>query len=338
MNKYIKVEYVWIDGYKDEPNLRSKTKIIRDPDDEFIGDNIDLTHLPKWSFDGSSTKQAEGDNSDCILYPIKLVEDPMRKNGYVALCTVHNPDGSPHISNKRDKIMRNEIHDWFGFEQEYFLMKDGKPLGWPDEGYPKPQGKYYCAIGSKSVSGREIVEEHLDVCLKAGLNVSGVNAEVALGQWEYQILGKGEVYAADDLWLSRYFLYKVCEKYGVEVSLHPKPIRDGDWNGSGMHVNFSSLGMRETGGKKMLEDICENLGKHHDKFIEKYGFENEQRLTGLHETAHINDFTYGVSDRGASIRIPVGVINNNWKGYLEDRRPAANADPYEITKLISDII
>jgi glutamine synthetase len=337
MSNYIKIEYVWIDGYENEQNLRSKTKVIQDPYSEFIGDEIDLTHLKEWSFDGSSTKQAKGSNSDCILIPVRLLKDPMRSNAYVALCEVLDANGAAHDTNQRSQIKTNNEDSWFGFEQEYFLMRDGKPLGWPSKGYPKPQGQYYCAIGSKNVSGRKIVEEHLDVCIKAGLNVSGVNAEVALGQWEYQLFGKGAMTASDDLWLSRYFLYKVCEKHEVEVSLHPKPIK-GQWNGSGMHVNFSNGKMREEGGKEMLKDMCDTLASNHLRFIAEYGFENDQRLTGEYETAPIDKFSYGVSDRGASIRIPVGVANNNWKGYLEDRRPASNADPYRITRLLSTTV
>lgn len=329
----IKLEYIWLDGY-DTQNLRSKTKIL--VDGEFIGDQIDLRHLPNWSFDGSSTEQAKGNKSDCILKPVRLVKDSDRFEGYLVMCEVLNVDGSFHESNVRDEV---DEDFWFGFEQEYVLTKNGSILGWPDKKqalYPKPQGEYYCGVGSDTISGRQIVEEHLDLCLDAGLQISGINAEVMLGQWEYQLFGKG-TQAADDLWLSRYLLHRVCERHGVSVLLHPKPV-EGDWNGSGMHVNFSNTEMRELGGKEMMKDICEKLKGSHDAFISKYGKDNHMRLTGRHETQHISKFSYGVSDRGASVRIPINVAQNGWKGYLEDRRPASNANPYEIIKLVSNLV
>ena len=326
MTKF-KFEYIWLDGYKPEPNLRSKTRVITM--DSFNG-NVDS--LPMWGFDGSSTRQAEGHFSDCLLKPVRVYPDPQRKNAHFVVCEVLNPDGSVHVSNTRSRFDDNEDF-WFGFEQEYVLEVDGKPLGFPEDGYPGPQGPYYCAVGTGNVAGRDIVEEHLDACLDAGLEITGINAEVMLGQWEYQCFGKGAKKASDDLILSRYILSRVCEKYGVVVNLHPKPIK-GDWNGSGMHCNFSNSAMRKVGGEQMFKDICESFRPVHEEHIAVYGSSNDQRLTGLHETQSIDTFSYGVSDRGASIRIPVSVTTNDWKGYLEDRRPASNGDPYLITAKI----
>lgn len=342
----IKLEYIWLDGYKPEPNLRSKTKVIEwssinNPKYDALRENgcPAVEELPVWSYDGSSTKQADGNKSDCLLKPCRVIPDPQRKQSFLVMCEVLNPDGKPHISNTRHNIFSETESDelWFGFEQEYTLVKDGKPLGFPKDGYPEPQGKYYCAVGSRNVTGREIAEQHLDVCLSAGLNITGINAEVLLGQWEYQLLGKGNKKGADDLWLSRYLLHRICEQYNVQVEFHPKPVH-GDWNGSGLHVNFSNKRMREYGGEEFFIDICETLEKLHKKFIDNYGSSNELRLTGMHETQSIEKFSYGISDRGSSIRIPVGTVNNNWKGYLEDRRPSSNADPYKITKLLSEVL
>ena len=226
---------------------------------------------------------------------------------------------------------------WFGFEQEYTLIKDDKPLGFPKDGNPNPQGMYYCSVGTKNIRGRDIAEQHMDVCLSAGLNITGINAEVLLGQWEYQIFGEGAQVASDDLWLSRYFLHRICERHGIIAEFHPKPVK-GDWNGSGLHTNFSNKRMREEGGETYFREICEELKTKHSEFIENYGSSNELRLTGDFETADINIFSYGISDRGASIRIPIGVVNDNWRGYLEDRRPASNADPYKITKLLCETL
>lgn len=324
-----KLEYIWLDGYTPEANLRSKTKIITE---EFNGT---LEECPMWSFDGSSTKQAQGDRSDCLLNPVHIIMDYERSRqghieSYLVMCEVLNADETPHESNTRHKI-KDEKDFWFGFEQEYTLLKNGRPLGFPENGYPNPQGMYYCSVGTDNVEARDIVEEHMDICLKSGLNITGINAEVMLGQWEYQLLGKGTLKAADELWLSRFLLFRTCEKYGIKVEFHPKPIK-GDWNGSGLHVNFSNKYLREVGGEDYVNLICEQLGKTHKEHIEVYGSSNSERLTGLHETQHIDQFSYGVSDRGASIRIPVSLVNNGWRGYLEDRRPASNADPYRIVE------
>ena len=328
-----KFEYIWLDGYQPEANLRSKTKILNFK--EF--DKKDLAKLPDWSFDGSSTLQAEGSASDCVLKPVAIYDDPARLDAFLVLCEVYNADGNPHITNTRAKIPNGYDDYWFGFEQEYTLMDGARPLGFPDNGFPNPQGMYYCSVGNKNVAGREIVEAHLDLCLEAGLNITGINAEVLLGQWEFQVLGKNPYEAGDDLWVARYLLHRVTEEFGVGIEFHPKPVQ-GDWNGSGMHCNFSNEKMRTQGGKEYIDAICVSLEKTHDKHIAEYGSANEQRLTGLHETQSIDKFSFGVSDRGASIRIPISMPSSNWKGYLEDRRPASNADPYRIVAIMIDTV
>ena len=327
-----KFEYIWLDGYQPESNLRSKTKVLH-----FDKFDKDLSKLPDWSFDGSSTLQAEGNSSDCVLKPVAIYDDPARLNAFLVLCEVYNADGTPHVSNTRAKIPQGYNDYWFGFEQEYTLMDGARPLGFPDHGFPNPQGMYYCSVGNKNVAGREIVEAHLDLCLEAGLSVTGINAEVLLGQWEFQVLGKNPFAAGDDLWVARYLLYRVTEEFGIGIEFHPKPVQ-GDWNGSGMHCNFSNQKMRDIGGKEYVEAICDALGARHKEHIAEYGSSNEQRLTGLHETQSIDKFSYGLSDRGASIRIPVSMPGNNWKGYLEDRRPASNACPYRIVAVMVDTV
>lgn len=317
-----KFEYIWLDGYLPEPTLRSKTKVL---DMDFF--HGDLKVLPIWSFDGSSTRQAEGHFSDCLLKPVRVVPDPQRVNAFLVICEVLNPDGTAHDSNHRALIDDDEDF-WFGFEQEYVLTVEGIPIGFPKHGYPRPQGPYYCAVGAGNVAGRDIVEEHFDTCLEAGLDITGINAEVLLGQWEFQILGKGGKRAGDDLWIARYLLHRITEKHGIKVEFHPKPIQ-GDWNGSGMHANFSNKHMREVGGKSYFDNIFEKLAIMHSDHIAVYGSENEKRLTGMHETQSIHQFSFGVSDRGSSIRIPIATAQD-WKGYLEDRRPASNADPYRV--------
>lgn len=320
-----KLEYIWLDGYKPEPNIRSKTKVV-DSEPKKVED------CPGWSFDGSSTQQAEGHSSDCLLKPVRIIKDPCRKNASIVMAEVLNADGSIHSTNGRGSF-EDDTDLWLGFEQEYTIMKDGRPLGFPTDGYPGPQGPYYCSVGIKNCVGRDLVEDHLDACLDAGLSVTGINAEVMKGQWEYQLFGKGAKQACDDLWLSRFLLHRTAEKYNLTIELHPKPVK-GDWNGSGMHTNFSTTAIRDKGGEELIKGICDKFSKRHKEHIASYGSDNEQRLTGLHETQSIHKFSYGVSDRGSSIRIPVGTVQNGWKGYLEDRRPASNADPYKVVREI----
>jgi glutamine synthetase len=324
-----KLEYIWLDGYTPESNLRSKTKVLTSETEP------ELESLPIWNFDGSSTNQAEGNYSDCLLKPVKIIRDPQRKNGYLVLCEVLNPDMTPHSSNTRSSIKDNS-NMWVGFEQEYFIYDGELPLG-HTKGNMKPQGEYYCGIGTDNISGRNIVEHHLDVCLSAGLNLTGINAEVALGQWEFQVMGKGTLDSCDQLILCRYLLQRVAETYSVKIEYHPKPLQ-GDWNGSGLHTNFSNKKMREVGGKEYFDSILNVFELNHSKHIENYGSDNEYRLTGKHETQSIDKFSYGVSDRGSSIRIPQVTVNNGWKGYVEDRRPASNGDPYRIMKVISESV
>ncbi|MBN8934334.1 MAG: glutamine synthetase, partial [Rhizobium pusense] len=240
-----------------------------------------------------------------------------------------------HASNKRATIL-DDPDAWFGFEQEYFFYQDGRPLGFPEQGYPAPQGPYYTGVGFKNVGSvaREIVEEHLDLCLEAGINHEGINAEVAKGQWEFQIFGKGSKRAADQIWIARYLLLRLCEQYGIDVEFHCKPLGDTDWNGSGMHCNFSTKYMREVGGKEYFEALMAAFAKNWKEHIDVYGPDNHLRLTGKHETAPWNKFSYGVADRGASIRVPHSFVNNGYKGYLEDRRPNSQGCPYQIASVV----
>ena len=186
MSKH-KLEYIWLDGYKPTQSLRGKTMIVED----FSGK---LEDAKQWSFDGSSTEQATGDSSDCLLQPVYVIPDPDRfgGNGWLIMCEVLNPDGTPHESNGRATIDDGDDDFWFGFEQEYTLidLETGLPLGFPKDGYPGPQGPYYTSVGAANTKGRDLVDEHLHLCLEAGLNAEGINAEVMMGQWEYQIFAK----------------------------------------------------------------------------------------------------------------------------------------------------
>ncbi len=337
-------EYIWLDGAKPTQKLRSKTRMIN----LNCKTDIQLGDLPKWSFDGSSTYQADGNSSDLELVPVTMVKDPIRggDQDYLVLCEVMNPDGSAHTSNSRARLRdvldkgASKEDPRFGFEQEYTFMKGNTPLGWPEHGYPAPQGPFYCGVGSDEVFGREIVELHAAACIASGLMIYGVNAEVMPGQWEYQIGPRGDdseksdpLTIADHNWLARWLLYRIGEEFGVSATLAPKPVK-GDWNGAGQHTNFSTAKMRnkET-GRAAIEDAINALATKHNDHIDEYGADLHERLTGDHETCDINTFKYGDSDRGASIRLPLTVSQKGY-GYLEDRRPGANADPYQIATII----
>ncbi len=326
-------EYIWMDGHKPTQKLRSKTKVIN------ADEVTDVSQLPDWSFDGSSTGQAPGDRSDCHLKPMAFFPDPIRGMPHIlVVAEVFMADGvTPHPTNTRAQL-RTVVDQtageepWFGIEQEYTLFDGMKPLGWPDNGFPAPQGPYYCGVGADEVFGRDIVEAHMEACAAAGLGITGINAEVMPGQWEFQIMGKSALDATDMTWIARWLLYRIGEDFGVTATVHPKPVK-GDWNGAGMHTNFSTKAMRSPGGMKVIEAACEALGPRHAVHIANYGAHNHERLTGLHETQSIDKFSWGVSDRGASIRIPLQTAQEGF-GYLEDRRPSANADPYVVARLL----
>ena len=325
LNNNTFLEYIWLDGYS-TPNLRSKTKIVKNFTGEF----------PVWNFDGSSTQQAPGNNSECLLQPARTYQ--WQGNHFLVLCEVMNADGTPHATNTRAKLRAlSDTFDasqyWWGFEQEYFLTKDERPLGFPENGYPAPQGLYYCGVGTGQTKGRVLVEAHMRACLDLGIELTGINAEVAIGQWEYQCFGTNTLKACDDLWVSRYLLYRMSEEIGYGVDISPKPI-SGDWNGSGCHANFSNSRMRTTGGQEYFTAMFDSMAQRHKEHIVEYGEGNENRLTGLHETQHIGEFSWGVGDRGASVRVPIAVAADNWIGYAEDRRPASNCDPYNVARLI----
>jgi len=326
----VKLEYVWLDGYKPEPNLRSKVKIAdyNSIYDKRTGDLV----FPMWNFDGSSTNQADTGNSDRLLKPVRHYMTDLQNTIYV-LCEVLNPDGKPHETNQRARLQNEEEDLWFGFEQEYFIREEigGSMLG-HKRNILKGQGEYYCGVGH-NVVGRDFVEEHLDMCLSHKIDITGTNAEVALGQWEYQVFSKGKLKGGDDLWMSRYFLYKISEKYGYHIDLHPRPLTHGEWNGSGLHTNFSNDKMRNKGGYDYFMAIFNAFGSRHEDHIKAYGSNNNLRLTGEYETQSIDKFSWGVSDRGASIRVPQET-SVEWKGYIEDRRPGSNADPYKIIREI----
>ena len=345
MNIY---EYIWLDH---KGNFRSKTKVSRD--------KLSVTNIIPglWNFDGSSTEQANGSDSEVYIKPYAVYKDPFRRgmgdnNNYLVLCDTWLPNDKPHPDNNRVKALEifnresvKEEEPMFGIEQEFFFTDiNGIPLG----GFERiseiairasknteSQGKYYCGVGAGTVFGRNVAEKTLDNALYCGLNVTGLNFEVAPGQCELQLCDVG-IKAADDLILLRYLLVRTAESFNIGIEFHPKPI-EGDWNGSGCHTNFSTKSMREKNGYQKIIKAIEKLRDKHEEHIEIYGKFNFKRLTGKHETASLRKFSYGVADRGSSIRIP-RFTERDQRGYLEDRRPASNMDPYLVTSKIVETI
>jgi len=327
-------EYVWVDA---AGVPRSKTKTLSKKP-------YDVDCLPVWNFDGSSTEQSPGENSDVYLVPRRIFRDPFRGGSNVmVLAECFTYEMEPAIGNNRAAcaaIMEQyaSMDPWFGIEQEYTLMKSTKvgesstePFGFNADGSePAPQGPYYCGAGTGNSIGREVADEHYAKCLFAGVKVAGINAEVMPGQWEYQVGPCRGLQMGDHLIMSRYIMYRVTEDLGMQVTFEPKP-REGDWNGAGCHTNFSIKQMREEGGMDVITKVCEAFGKVAAEHIAEYGEGNEKRLTGQHETCSIKEFKFGVANRGCSIRIPRETAAAK-KGYMEDRRPAANCDPYKVTK------
>ncbi|WP_172296826.1 glutamine synthetase beta-grasp domain-containing protein [Pseudoruegeria sp. HB172150] len=338
-------EYIWLDGTQPTQQIRSKARVVCVPKNPTAGD------FPSWSFDGSSTGQARGEDSDCLLEPVRVVKDPRRGEGnYLVLCEVQDADGTPHASNHRAELRRvleeagAEADPWAGFEQEYTIYRDGRPLGFPVNGFPAPQGPYYCSVGADVAYGRELADAHAQACLDAGIVIYGINAEVMPGQWEFQIGFRGidgepadALTMSDHVWLARFLLQREAERFGYRISFDNKPMM-GDWNGAGMHTNFSTAATRERRtGPAAIQAAVQALSKRHAHHIAHYGAGLAARLTGLHETCSIEDFRSGVAHRGASIRIPQPVARRGF-GYFEDRRPGANADPYRVVMCLVETV
>ena len=324
-------EYIWLDV---NSKLRSKIRVC---------DAVGSGELPpNWNYDGSSTGQAVGSHSEIILNPVAMYKNPFFKSSisFLVMCQTFKPDGTPldnnHYNNAKKLFDMNlGAEPWFGIEQEYFIMNphNNKPLGFDPL---KTQGQFYCSVGISNAFGRSVAEEHLEACIGAGLTISGINAEVAPGQWEYQIGPCTGIESGNQVWVSRYILEKITEKKGYNICLEPKPVK-GDWNGSGCHTNYSTHCMRHgtpmVNGLEYIYNAIDKLGEKHMEHMEVYGKGNQERMTGVHETASYDTFSYGCGDRGASIRIGNETLQKKC-GYLEDRRPASNMDPYLVTSKI----
>lgn len=330
-NQKYMLDYLWIGGNNE---LRSKTRVV---DKEVT----DITEVSIWNYDGSSTAQAVGTDSEVMIIPRALYNDPFRGNPHkIVLCETQKPDGTylenshRHWAKQQFDTKLDEV-PWFGLEQEYFIIdpKTKVPLGYNKN---DTQGQFYCSAGAENSFGRIVSEEHLKACIYAGIQISGTNAEVAPGQWEYQIGPCTGIDQGDQLWVSRYLLLRIAEKHGLSIDITPKPLK-GDWNGSGCHANYSTLDMRQGSGDKtgldFIHEAIEKLSKKHMEHMEVYGEDNIERMSGQHETAGFDKFSIGIANRGRSVRIGNDTINDK-KGYFEDRRPGSNCDPYLVTGML----
>ena len=321
----ITLEYIWIDG---DNQIRSKTKIYEEKneditntlrqtlkskntdrlnDKKYLSELNILKLLPDWNFDGSSTNQAIGNDSEVIIRPVRIYLDVFREKWILVLCETWTSKMIPHATNTRNNALSifskfSDEEPWFGIEQEFFMIniKNNLPIGFNNDGSAHPQGRYYCSVGAGKCFGREFAEEVLENCLNTNLNITGLNFEVAPGQCELQLRDEG-IKAADDLIILRYILLRTGEKFDILVDIRAKPIK-GDWNGSGCHVNFSTKNMRKENGLKLIYKMMEKLKIKHKYHIQNYGDDNSERLTGKHETSSINEFSYGTADRTSSIR------------------------------------
>ena len=336
----IKFEYIWLGANND---LRSKVRVewIDNQDSPLL--RGELNCLPIWNYDGSSTNQAMGSDSEVLIKPMRVYPSPFQKDSvkdYIVLCETFLPNMNPHPTNTRhraNEIIERDFNNYspmFGIEHEFFIMnkETGRPLGFEGiSSMPAPQGPYYCSVGSGNAFGRDFLNECLDLAIKAGVRVTGSNMEVCPGQVEIQVCNYG-IKAADDSTMLKYILGRVSEKYGYIIEWAAKPVK-GDWNGSGCHVNYSTQQMRNEGGWQHIMEAINRLANRHREHIEVYGDDNHERLTGLHETSSMDTFSYGVADRGCSIRIPRSTEQRQC-GYIEDRRPSSSADMYLVTSKI----
>lgn len=322
------IEYIWMGGHGE---IRSKTRVLY----KYI---FKISDIPEWNYDGSSTEQAsQNGNTEVILKPCVFYQNSLSTNkkfgSYLVLCDTYDISGNPLPTNHRynaNKLFSSKLDEepWFGLEQEYFFIFNHSKINL--NALLSNPLDHYCGKANNPLE-RKIAELHLEKCLEAGLNISGINSEVCYYQWEFQIGPSVGVSAADELIIARYLLERIAESFDVSICYYPKP--NPKINGSGCHINFSTREMRQPGGLAIIEECMDKLETNHQKHINVYGNDNHLRLTGLHETANLNNFNYGIGTRNTSVRIPNQTVIDKY-GYFEDRRPAANIDPYQATSVL----
>ena len=282
-----------------------------------------------------------------MLKPVFVCDDPIRGEPHkLVMCEVFLVSGEPHPSNTRAacrEIAENYAHHdtWFGLEQEYTFFDGIKPLGWPDNGFPAPQGGYYCGVGADEVFGRPVVEAHLENCLKAGLKISGINAEVMPGQWEFQVGPVAAPEVADQLWVARWLLYRTAEDFPTTVGqqrLGQARPEAGQGRLERRRLPHQLLDRRDArelrrvhrrrrGARHAPRAAHRQLRRRHR------GAPDRPARDGLAARVH------ATASRTAAPRCAFrGRSRIDKKGYIEDRRPNANMDPYVVTRLIIETV
>ena len=346
MSKVVRASYVWCSGGDSHHDIRGKDRTLT-----FTAEQMLLTPqealaaglFPSWNFDGSSTNQAKGLDTEIMIKPVSAFPSPFPTAApdirrFIVLCECFLPSGEPTPDNYRFVARTvfgadpKNLEPWFGMEQELVLVDafTRHPIGWPQYGFPAPQGPYYCGNGANAAFGRQYHDKFYELALSMGLKISGTNAEVLPSQWEFQVGPCVGIEAGDHLTVARWLYVRLLEGDRADVDFRAKPFPQGDWNGSGLHTNFSTTETRAEGGLSKIYEYIERMSKTVAHDIPFYGSDNNQRLTGAHETSRIDQFGFGVGTRGTSIRIP-NEVNKEKKGYFEDRRPAADADPYLVS-------
>nr|CAH7745052.1 unnamed protein product [Callosobruchus chinensis] len=312
----VQLTYLWIDHTGE--NLRSKTRTL-----DFSPSTY--KEVPIWNFNGFHTMKAPKEKSDYYLVPVSLYNDPIRRGANkIVLCETFDADEKPCKTNHRQKCVEalNKVCDhevYIGFEQDYYIMgSDGRPFGWPPMGEPISDRQYYASMCT--VIGREITECIYRALLYAGVNVYSDCAEPAPSQWELKTNGERGVKPADDMWFSRWLMQRIAEDFGLCISF--QPFVSPRWSKSGLHVTYSTKKMRDNDGMKYIQETIKKLEKCHTEMLKIY------------KSTYLGDkFTSGIGDRTASVRIPK-IVADKKKGFIEDRRPAGNADPYKIMEAL----
>ncbi|CAK6972208.1 glutamine synthetase-like [Scomber scombrus] len=322
------VTYVWVD--KTGERVRSKIKSLNE-------EPAGIRDIPEWSVGWMIDELS----TEVILVPVRMFRDPFFLDpNKLVLCEVLYNSYEPIESNQRSKCAKvmeevKEFQPWFGMEQEYTVFGlDGEPFGWPSQEWTFT--RVSCGVGIDKVFGRDISICHYKACLYAGVKICGTNAESLPSQWEFQVGPCEGIEMGDHLWIARYILHHVCEDFGVVASLDAKPIKGIDAT-SGCHTNFSTLEMRSEGGLQFIKEAIRRLGKRHFQHLQVYdphgGADNMTRLTSQRSTSSFHDFSTATACRNVSVRIP-GYVSRRGCGYFEDRRPAANCDPYMVTRAL----
>lgn len=332
------LEYIWIDG---RGNLRSKYRTAFPKFDSYADAAHNYIAVKDWNYHDSSTYQASTENTEIALIPVAYYLNPFFEQGraFLILCKTYNADGSPTNTNFRhdaEKLFESStshyLDPYFRINQEYFIIQSSGTTNFaPLCSYEQPQPDYYCGVGN--VTLRNLAEKHYQYCLNAHLKISAVNAEMEPTQWQFQIGPSSKISASDELWVARYILVKLSEEFRVCICFKPKSLPNPSNSSSlHLHTSFSTQETRDAqnqNGLKCIYQYIDRLSKKHTEHICIYGHNSNR----VHSGSDYHTFSFASGYRGNNICIPKSVLKAGC-GYLEDMRPASNADPYRVTAAI----